>query len=74
MNALTIVGASHAFAAPHSSPRSRLPVADVVALHADARPNRIGGAPLAGARATDAYQLTAAVDSLNVLSRIDEYA
>lgn len=40
----------------------------------DARPSRIGGAPLAGAQAVDAYQRTAAIDAIAVLSRIDEHA
>ena len=40
----------------------------------DVRPSRIGGAPLAGAQAVDAYQRTAAIDAVAVLSRIDEHA
>ncbi len=40
----------------------------------DARPSRVGGAPLAGAQAVTAYQRTAALDALQVLSRIDEHA
>jgi hypothetical protein len=60
----------------HVSPRAVS--ADVVALLGsrsdDARPSRVGGAPLAGAQAVSAYQRTAAIDSVAVLSRIDERA
>jgi len=73
MGALTNVAASPAFASPYAQVHSPSRAGDVVALHADpARPSRIGGAPLSGARAVDAYERTAAVDSLGVLSRIDE--
>jgi hypothetical protein len=41
----------------------------------DARPSRIGGAPLSGAHAVTAYQRTAALHALAILtSRIDEVA
>jgi len=75
MGALTNVAASQRFGPPYTHVRSPSRGGDVVAPHADAaRPSRIGGAPLTGARAVNAYQRTAAVDSSNVLSRIDEHA
>jgi hypothetical protein len=75
MGALTSIAASRAFAAPAGPSRPRVQVADAAALQGDsARPSRVGGAPLSGTRATTAYQRTAAVESLTVLSRVDEYA
>jgi len=74
MGALTNVATSPTFAAPYPA-RTPLRIATVVASNADAvRPTRIGGAPLAGARAVDAYRRTAVVDASSVLSRIDERA
>jgi hypothetical protein len=74
MSASANVTASHAFAPPTGPIRPRAHVADATARFDVVRPSRIGGAPLSGARAATAYQRTAAVDSLTVLSRVDEYA
>jgi len=62
--------------------RSHRPASHTVAVDAalgggsnDAvRPSRIGGPALAGAHAIDAYQRTASIDAIVVLSRIDEHA
>ena len=73
MGALTGVASTSAFVPAHVQQHPRH--GDRAAPHADAaRPSRIGGAPLSGARAVSAYERTAAVDALHVVSRIDEVA
>ena len=75
-----VAGASAAFVARHDRAQSRsalwqsAPVRIDRMRAEDVRPSRIGGAPLAGAQAIDAYQRTAAIDAIAVLSRIDEHA
>jgi hypothetical protein len=54
---------------------SRLPEAPDPRGRPDVRPSRIGGAPLSGTHAITAYQRTAALDAVAVLtSRVDELA
>jgi hypothetical protein len=66
--------AKHDRAQPRAAPgRTAAKRLDAIRVE-DARPSRIGGAPLAGAQAVDAYQRTAAIDAIAVLSRIDEHA
>jgi len=73
MGALTGVASAPAFVPARV--QQRWMRADIDAPHAEApRPSRIGGAPLSGARAVDAYARTAAVEALHVVSRIDEVA
>ena len=75
MSALTSVAPLPAFAASYAQTHWSSRGGDVVASYPDAaRPSRMGGAPLSGALAVDAYRRTAAVDSSNILSRIDEHA
>ena len=73
-----IDGASAGIATRRAPTSTRAVSADVVALQRgttdEPRPSRIGGAPLAGAQAVSAYQRTAAIDAVMVLSRIDEHA
>ena len=72
-----IDGASSGLAIRRAPTSMRAVSADVVALQRAAtdepRPSRIGGAPLTGALAVSAYQRTAAIDAVMVLSRIDEH-
>jgi hypothetical protein len=57
---------------PHPAARSTFPDQRG---RSEARPSRIGGAPLSGAHAVIAYQRTAALDAFAVLtSRVDEVA
>ena len=75
-----VAGTSAAFVAKHDRARLRSAPAQITPMRVDAarveeaRPSRIGGAPLAGAQAVDAYQRTAAIEAIAVLSRIDEHA
>jgi hypothetical protein len=75
-----VAGASAAFVAKHDRAQSRSALSQSTPVRIDrlraedVRPSRIGGAPLAGAQAVDAYQRTAAIDAVAVLSRIDDHA
>jgi hypothetical protein len=74
-----VAGASAAFVAKHDRAQSRSALSQstpvrIDRVRAEVRPSRIGGAPLAGAQAVDAYQRTPAIDAVVVLSRIDDHA
>lgn len=71
-----VSGASSKLASSWFPATTRAQPLDVPTEHAprpaDVRPSRVGGAPLAGAQAVTAYQRTSTLDTLVVLSRIDE--
>ncbi len=70
-----VAGATATFVAKHDRAQLRPALGQTARSPVDdARPSRIGGAPLAGAQAVDAYQRTAAIDAIAVLSRVDEHA